>query len=367
MLHRKEVPFVVPSSEHVDFAKNLMDFGEDYRFVYPQWEMKLPEEWSIVAIIGDSGTGKSSLLKSLSGEEFNSPFDSRPIVEHIHPNPEEAVKALQSVGLNSIPSWFKPYKALSTGERYRAYVAQQIANLDLIILDEFTSVLDRESAISLSNSLFKYIKRSEKRLIIASCHYDILEWLKPCYVYNLNRGLVSSRRWERQPIKIGMSLCHRSYWKHFAPYHYLNEEIATGAICALIYWGQKIVGFAAWMALPHANLKNAYRSHRVVALPQYQGMGIGSKIEDLVGDYIVGKGGRYYAKTAHPILGYVREKSPKWRATKWNKRKTAPSTKWTYKNKWMYGRLTYSHEYIAESSYEPPKPNNEQLSLFGEW
>ena len=38
----------------------------------------------------------------------------------------------------------------------------------------------------MSFALQRYIRQKDLKIIIASCHYDILQWLQPDYVFNLN-------------------------------------------------------------------------------------------------------------------------------------------------------------------------------------
>ena len=59
---------------------------------------------------------------------------------------------------------------------------------EIIFVDEYTSVVDRNVAMAMSNALQKYIRKNKKRIILATCHYDIFEWLRPDWIYDLNKG-----------------------------------------------------------------------------------------------------------------------------------------------------------------------------------
>lgn len=104
---------------------------------------------------------------------------------------------MSAVGLNTVPSWSKPRKVLSNGEGYRADLARKIDSN--IVIDEFTSVVNRETAKSCSMALSKYIKRNKlKNIVIATCHHDILDWLEPDWVYctdtkEMNRGIIGNQ------------------------------------------------------------------------------------------------------------------------------------------------------------------------------
>lgn len=74
---------------------------------------------------------------------------------------------------------------MSNGQRFRANLARKLK--DNAVIDEFTSVVNRECAISCSYSIQKYIRNKKlKNIVFASCHYDIIDWLKPDWIYNLD-------------------------------------------------------------------------------------------------------------------------------------------------------------------------------------
>jgi hypothetical protein len=57
------------------------------------------------------------------------------------------------------------------------------------IIDEFTSVVDRQVAKATSISLSKYIKNNDvNNIILSTCHRDILEWLQPDWVIDTDTG-----------------------------------------------------------------------------------------------------------------------------------------------------------------------------------
>lgn len=148
--------------------------------------------WNIGLIIGNSGCGKSTILKTF-GEIKNPQYDNNKPICSQFPNlsEQEVCKLLNSVGLSSIMIWFNKPQQLSNGERARLDLAYYIANSkenEIILIDEFTSVVNRDCAKSLSYNLQKYIRKNNLKIILASCHYDLIEWLKPDWVFNLNKG-----------------------------------------------------------------------------------------------------------------------------------------------------------------------------------
>jgi ABC-type ATPase with predicted acetyltransferase domain len=58
----------------------------------------------------------------------------------------------------------------------------QITGKELIVFDEFTSVVDREIAKIASFAISKSIRRSNKQFIAVTCQYDVEDWLEPDWV-----------------------------------------------------------------------------------------------------------------------------------------------------------------------------------------
>jgi ABC-type ATPase with predicted acetyltransferase domain len=75
---------------------------------------------------------------------------------------------------------------LSNGEQFRAGLARLICDApDKVVVDEFTSVVDRQIAkIGASAFAKAWRKNKGKQIVLLSCHYDIIEWLQPDWVYD---------------------------------------------------------------------------------------------------------------------------------------------------------------------------------------
>lgn len=54
------------------------------------------------------------------------------------------------------------------------------------------------------------------------------------------------------------------------------------------------------------------RGHRLIILPQFQGMGLGILLSSWVGRYYTSQGLRFRSSTTHPSLVHQRNKSPEW-------------------------------------------------------
>lgn len=176
-----------------DFIK-ASEIGFDCKFTgestFFPWKKpeKLPKSFKLGVIVGSSGSGKSTLLKEFGTEDSPEWDSTKSILSHFE-TPEDGISKLSAVGLNTIPSWYKPFHVLSNGEQFRANLARKIATNSVI--DEYTSVVDRNVAKAASVSLSKYLKNSDiTGVVLSTCHYDILEWLEPDWVINTDTGEV---------------------------------------------------------------------------------------------------------------------------------------------------------------------------------
>lgn len=306
------------------------------------------EDFQIGLIVGPSGTGKSTLLKRFGHEEFPLWEHNKAIVSHF-PDAETAQERLAAVGFNSIPSWFRPYHVLSTGEQYRADLARRLDNN--VVVDEFTSVVDRSVAKSAANAVSRYIRKSGlTNVVFASCHYDIIEWLQPDWVFDTATGQMRPRGCLRRPtINLELLPCGIEAWSMFSAHHYLTENINKSAKFWLCVWGTTVVGFGSAISYPSGTVKNAFRGHRTVVLPDYQGLGIGVRISDAIAEMYVSQGCRYFSKTVHPRMGEYRNNSALWKPTSKNMKRRRDKGR-THLGGWAPRDIvSYSHEYIGNA------------------
>lgn len=147
------------------------------------------DDWNILLICGKSGSGKSTILNEVYGTSKPIMYDYNKCVISQFPRltEEEVCDLLSSMGLASVPTWLRKPQELSNGERARLDIAKAIydANGGIVLLDEYTSVVNRSAAKSMSHALQRYARQKGLKIIIASCHFDIVEWLQPDYMFNL--------------------------------------------------------------------------------------------------------------------------------------------------------------------------------------
>lgn len=278
-------------------------------------------EWNIGVIYGGSGTGKTTLLKEF-GNLTDANFDEhKPLISNFDwLEPKEATFLLSSMGLASVPTWLRPYSLLSNGEQYRASLAYKVGKAnesDVILIDEFTSVVDRDVAKAMSNALGKYIRRTNKKIILASCHFDIMEWLLPDWTYSPLKGRLeraSSLR-QRPSIELQIFRCRYETWDLFKQHHYLTEDFNKAAQSYVFLWNDKPIGFVGILPFPGVGDAKTRRISRIVILPDFQGLGLGKKIVNYISSLYWKEEHQMYIRTMNPALGISLDNDSNWSKT----------------------------------------------------
>lgn len=71
--------------------------------------------------------------------------------------------------------------------------------------------------------------------------------------------------------------------------------------------------FQATIHFPNQKIKNLKRGHRLVVLPDYQGIGLGATINNFCAKYFTEKGFIFHTVQSQPALIASQIKDPKWR------------------------------------------------------
>ena len=291
------------------------------------WEVSLPLDerpWNIGLITGPSGCGKSTIarhfwpretLKSaaLTWPRDRALLDAFPETASI----KEVTALLSAVGFSSPPAWLRPFHVLSTGQQFRVtlarLLAEALAEPQLVVLDEYTSVVDRTVAQVGSAAAARAVRTYGLRFVAVACHDDVIPWLQPDWVYQPAEGRFEWRSLRRRPrVRLEVVRCQASAWPLFAAHHYLSGELARSAVCFLASWNDRPVAFSAWLPFVGAGPPTR-REHRTVCLPDYQGIGIGNAISALIASLWRGLGCRAVSTTTHPAMIRARLRSPLWR------------------------------------------------------
>lgn len=289
-----------------------------------EWHGDLPvdsNDWNIGLIVGPSGSGKSTIARQLFGEHVALSWQSKSVIDDFAADLsiEDISRVCQSVGFNTIPAWMRSYDVLSTGEKFRVDIARRMLELsDPIVIDEFTSVVDRQIAQIGSHAVQKYIRRNNRRLIAVSCHYDIIDWLQPDWIFEPATMQFQRRSVQPRPaIEIVIERVPYAAWSLFAPFHYLTADLHRAARCFVLFANGRPASFGGMLHRPHPNVKSANHQSvmglsRLVTLPDWQGLGLAMILTDNLAAAYKAVDKRFHTYPAHPSLIRSFDKSPMW-------------------------------------------------------
>ena len=280
-------------------------------------------EWKIGLVVGPSGSGKTSIGSRIFGGGIHDLYDGwaddKPIVDCIAPDKSlnEVTAALSAVGLGDVPSWLRPFKVLSNGEKFRAGLARLVVERpQRAVVDEFTSVIDRQIAKVGAAAFAKTWRKGNGQIVLLSCHYDIIEWLQPDWIYDTAEARFSRDCLRQRPtIDLKIYQVSGSAFRHFKPHYYLDLPHPVAAQYFIGVIGNEPVCHLAVTPLFTAK---AYRATRLVVMPEWQGIGVGTKFLNTVCQYHLDGNGRcghkypVFFHTSHPQLCGALRHSSKW-------------------------------------------------------
>lgn len=112
-----------------------------------------------------------------------------------------------------------------------------------------------------------------------------------------------------------------------------------------------IVGFCSVLPFPHPKLKNYYRGHRTVILPDYQGIGLGHLLSNETAE-ILKKDGKFFISTSsNPAFINSRKNDEKWIITRIGRTsigsKNAVINNKNKKGSTSFNRITVSFKYVG--------------------
>lgn len=349
----------VEDTPRVQQVRGMFDLAEE-RTARVELDVDLPIEekpWNLGLIVGPSGSGKSTVARRVWPTEYGRTQSAFPwsrtktVLDDFPTNLsiKEVVGLLCSVGFSSPPCWLRPYSVLSTGQQFRVSLARHLAEAtereecvtvsgqaktrtppSPIVLDEFTSTVDRTVAQIGSAAVAKAIRSRGLQFVAVTCHEDVEEWLQPDWEYRPAEQRFAWRTPFRRPgIRLELVRCAPTAWALFVPHHYLSETLCFSAVCFLACWQERPVCFSSWIRFV-GNGPATMREHRTVTLPDYQGVGIGNAVSDTLASMWAGLGFRAASTTTHPAMIASRRRSPHWRVRRepsFAKKHTGPGRK----------------------------------------
>lgn len=284
----------VSTSFRCQKAANSLDIDVEKKSVHEiEIDADITTKYNVGLIVGASGSGKTTLAKHIFASQFNmiELDQKKPIIEQFPESYsyDECAEMLSGVGLTSVPCWIRPVYTLSNGQKARAEAAIAMSKKnDVVVIDEWTSVVDRTVAKVMSQCVTKHARKKDKKLVLLSCHYDVIEWLDPDWIIDCNtqkfidrRLLSSEERRRKEQLNFEIKEVDRSTWKNFSKYHYLSENLPAGKIYNFgLFCNGTQIGFQCYANyVPiRKGMTPIFHFNRTVVHPDYAGMGLGIKM-----------------------------------------------------------------------------------------
>jgi predicted ABC-type transport system involved in lysophospholipase L1 biosynthesis ATPase subunit len=242
--------------------------------------LEIPTDYSILYITGESGSGKTTLLQEV-GPVTEIIIPALPLYAW-GPTVSETLAVLSLVGLADATLFVARYEHLSDSQKARARLALAIIDGHRhIIVDEFLSTLDRETAKAVAFTFGKALRRMGLRATLATAHDDLAPYLRPDVVVRgrafPSRFTVEATEWpDTNPITASLTLAYvdKDFYRslRLGELHYKGKYTGGTKEYLAAFLGTDCIGI----------LVSVYRMHdggrriaRVVVHPSYRGCGVG--------------------------------------------------------------------------------------------
>lgn len=296
----------------------------------------LAGDWTIGAIVGASGSGKTRLATRTFGDAiWGDAWErdaSMAMIDAVTDGvagdwrAEFLMEVLTQVGLGSAPAWLRPVTSLSEGERFRFGLARQILRSIargvaepsgkpvMLVVDEFTCSLDRLTARNICMSVERWIRSAGRewrlRMVVVTCHDDVCAWLKGDWRCDMPEGALQRGPFCRPSVTLRVRRCSAGFWNYFAEHHYLSAGMGRCMKCYVVTEGKRLVAFCA--TGPTWGWPGMERIVRLVTKPAYQGLGIAKRLLRIVATDRMQTGREVRITTGHPALARSLAQDPAW-------------------------------------------------------
>tara|TARA_B110000908_G_C9869289_1_gene277596 strand:- start:33 stop:422 length:390 start_codon:yes stop_codon:yes gene_type:complete len=127
----------------------------------------------------------------------------------------------------------------------------------------------------------------------------------------------------------------------------MSTNLNPSAKCFIGYIDNNPVCFFAVLHFPHPHVKNFKKGHRLVVLPDYQGLGIGHIFSSEIAQDFVDKGFRFIITSSTKSLYNQRAKDKRWKVTRKGRVGNVNNKTGVLKGTLSNNKLTYSYEYVG--------------------
>lgn len=171
----------------------------------------------------------------------------------------------------------------------------------------------------------------------------------------MRKILVGISKNEKPNIRLTVRRVEPSVWYSlgFYAHHYLTSKLNPSCKCLLFEWDGVPVAFVGVINQPTKGIPYACSVSRLVVLPDYQGLGLSTRIFNFVGGVVKSLGVKYnedyrlYIKTAHRKFGEGLGNNENVRGTSFDKKGRNPKNIYTEKYKNKLTRVSYCKEYVG--------------------
>ena len=135
----------------------------------------------------------------------------------------------------------------------------------------------------------------------------------------------------------------------------MNTHIHRGSKCFVGLINDEPVAFFAVLHFPHPSSKKIKKGHRLVVLPDYQGIGLGHTLSTAIADRYVRAGFKFHITSSTKSLYEQRRRSKNWIVKRKSRVSYAGHEKRARKNNFpgvtmvefgSHNKVTFSYEYV---------------------
>ena len=134
----------------------------------------------------------------------------------------------------------------------------------------------------------------------------------------------------------------------FAKHHYLSHNHNNAAHTYVSFVNEQIAAFISVIHQPH-KIKNLKRIHRLVVMPDFQGIGIGGRLLDFIAKKYINDNFKLSITTSAPSLIFSLKNHLNWMCLHFGRQKGKHSNKELQKSNTM-NRITAAFRYIKNGT-----------------